>query len=100
MRRAIGWAALQAGVTIGALMVALGVIALTGFDAAFRQFHLLFFTNDLWQLSSADRLIQLFPQDFFLETTLLIGGVVIGSAVALAALGWVLLRPAGGTARR
>ena len=100
VRRAIGWAALQAGVTIGALMVALGVIALTGFDAAFRQFHLLFFTNDLWQLGSADRLIQLFPQDFFLETTLLIGGVVIGTAVALAALGWVLLRPAGGTARR
>lgn len=99
VRRACGWAALQAGVAIGALIVALGVIALTGFDAVFRQFHLLFFTNDLWQLSADDRLIQMFPQDFFLETTLLIGGVVIGTAVALAALGWVLLRPAGETGR-
>lgn len=98
-RRAFGWAALQAGAAIVALIVALGVIALTGFDAAFRQFHLLFFTNDLWQLSADDRLIQMFPQDFFLETTLLIGGVVIATAVALAALGWFLLRPAGGTAR-
>ena len=34
---------------------------LTGFDSAFRNFHLLFFTNDLWQLSSRDGLIQLFP---------------------------------------
>ena len=46
---------------VALLVVVLGVIGITGFDAAFRNFHLLFFTNDLWQLSSRDGLIQLFP---------------------------------------
>ena len=62
---------------VALLVVVLGVIGITGFDAAFRNFHLLFFTNDLWQLSSRDGLIQLFPQRFFFDTTLLIGGVTL-----------------------
>ena len=66
----------------------LGVVAVTGFDGAFRQFHLLFFTNDLWQLSSRDRLIQLFPQSFFFETTMLIGATTIAVAAAVALAGW------------
>ena len=67
---------------VTAVVVVLAIIAVIGFDDAFRRFHLLFFTNDLWQLSSRDRLIQLFPQGFFFETTLLIGG----SALALMVL--------------
>ena len=62
---------------VALLVVVLGVIGITGFDAAFRNFHLLLFTNDLWQLSSRDGLIQLFPQRFFFDTTLLIGGVTL-----------------------
>lgn len=62
---------------VALLVVVLGIIGISGFDSAFRQFHLLFFTNDLWQLSSRDGLIQLFPQRFFFDTTLLIGGVTL-----------------------
>ena len=62
-------ASLMASITI----IALGCIAVAGFGNAFRDFHLIFFTNDLWKLSSEDRLIQLFPQSFFFETTMLIG---------------------------
>ena len=68
------------------LVVALGIIGLSGFDSAFRNFHLLFFTNDLWQLSSRDGLIQLFPQRFFFDTTLLIGGVTLIFVMACGAL--------------
>ena len=62
---------------VALLVVVLGIIGIAGFDSAFRNFHLLFFTNDLWQLSSRDGLIQLFPQGFFFDTTLLIGGVTL-----------------------
>ena len=38
---------------LGVVIIAgLAVVAAAGFDDAFRQFHLLFFTNDLWQLTS------------------------------------------------
>ncbi|HJN91507.1 MAG TPA: DUF1461 domain-containing protein, partial [Dehalococcoidia bacterium] len=81
-------AGFYAGVGVTGGIAALGVVAITGFDGAFRQFHLLFFTNDLWQLSTRDRLIQMFPQRFFFETTMLIAGVTIGLAVVLAASGY------------
>ncbi len=47
--------------------------ALGGFNFLFLQFHLLSFSNDLWQGTATDRMIQLFPQMFFLQGTLLIG---------------------------
>jgi integral membrane protein (TIGR01906 family) len=77
-----------AGVVVATVIVVLGVTAITGFDGAFRQFHLLFFTNDLWQLSSRDRLIQMFPQGFFFDTTMLIGATTVTFAALLAGAGW------------
>ena len=78
------------------LVMILGVLGLTGFDSAFRRFHLIFFTNDLWQLDSSDGLIQLFPQRFFLDTTMLIGGVTLGFIVVLGALSVMMLRRSTG----
>ena len=92
--RALARTGIVAGLTSAATVVVLGVIAISGFDEAFRQFHLLFFSNDLWQLSSQDRLIQLFPQRFFFETTLLIGSVTLAFGAALAGGGWCYLRRA------
>ncbi len=38
------------------------------FDSAFYRFHLVFFRNDYWILDPAkDKLIQLFPQGFFID---------------------------------
>lgn len=88
LARSASWA----GGIVVALVVVLAVVAMAGFDEAFRQFHLLFFTNDLWQLSSADALIQLFPQRFFFDTTLLIGAAIIIPAALIAALGRLLAR--------
>lgn len=83
---------------VGMLVIVLAIIAVAGFESAFRSFHLLFFTNDLWQLSSRDGLIQLFPQRFFFDTTLLIGGVTLSFVVACGALSATYLwrlRPVG-----
>ena len=75
--------------------VVLAVFGLSGFDSAFRQFHLIFFTNDLWQLTSRDALIQLFPQRFFFDTTLLIGGAVLIPLAAISGVSWYALRRFG-----
>ena len=57
-----------------ATIVVIGIFAaLGGFDFLFLQFHLISFSNDLWQGTAADRMIQMFPQAFFLQATLLIG---------------------------
>lgn len=82
---ALARSTLSACGVVALLVVVLGIIGISGFDSAFRQFHLLFFTNDLWQLSSRDGLIQLFPQRFFFDTTLLIGGVTLAFVVAAGA---------------
>ena len=84
--------ALSACGIVATLVTLLAIIAVVGFESAFRQFHLLLFTNDLWQLSSRDGLIQLFPQGFFFETTLLIGGVTLALIVAVAAVSVIALR--------
>jgi len=84
--------AAAAGGAVAALVAALAIVAVSGFDEAFRQFHLLFFTNDLWQLTRADALIQLFPQRFFFDTTLLIGASILIPAALIGALGWLLQR--------
>ena len=83
---ALARSTLSACGVVALLVVVLGVIGIAGFDSAFRNFHLLFFTNDLWQLSSRDGLIQLFPQRFFFDTTMLIGGVTLIFVVAVGAL--------------
>ena len=43
-----------------------GVSSLLLFDQFFLQFHEMFFSNDLWQLDpKTDRLIQIYPRDFW-----------------------------------
>ena len=55
-------------------LIGIGLFAaLGGFNFLFLQFHLLSFSNDLWQGTADDRMIQLFPEAFFLQATLFIG---------------------------
>ena len=68
------------------------IVGLIDYDAAFRNFHLLFFTNDLWQLTSRDGLIQLFPQRFFFDTTVLIGAVTLMFLTTLGVVSWIAQR--------
>jgi len=54
-------------------LIALGTLValyFIDFDWAFRKFHEIFFTNDLWLLDPrTDRLIQLMPLEFFIDFT-------------------------------
>ena len=77
--------------TVGPLSVA-AVGVLVGFDDLFRQFHVLSFSNDFWQLNPArDHLIQMYPRGFWFDATLAIGLISAAEGAVLAALGYVYL---------
>lgn len=87
--RALRWSAYG---TIGAIALIGLVAALGGFNFLFLQFHILSFSNDLWQATATDRMTQLFPQAFFFQTTLLIGLTTILQSALIAAGTTVVLR--------
>ena len=71
----------------------IGLVSLVGFNLLFRWFHEISFNNDFWLLDPRTSfLVRLFPQGFWLESTLLIGVVTLaesGGIVALMGLiGW------------
>lgn len=74
-----------AAVGTGALVgVAVGIVALVGFDGAWNQLHEVLFTNDLWLLDPrTDRLIQMFPETFWAEATFIVVGMALAEAVVL-----------------
>ena len=62
---------------------------LIGFDELFRQFHLLSFANDFWQLDPrTDHLIQMFPRGFWFDVTLAVGAITVLEGAALMAAGY------------
>ena len=73
---------------VGGVIVA-GAIAAVAFDAVFEIFHRLFFPGGTYTFDpSTDRLVQLFPFDFWSETTIVLGVVII----ALALIVWAIAR--------
>lgn len=79
------------GLTLGLLAAAaLGV--LLDFDGWFLRFHLLSFSNDLWQLDPrTDYLLMMFPLGFWMEATLLVVAIMAAGAAMIYGLGWFLL---------
>ena len=70
------------------LILAVGLFALVGFDTLFLKFHQLSFANDLWQLDRrTDRLVMLFPQDFWFDATMWVATRALAAGLALTALG-------------
>jgi integral membrane protein (TIGR01906 family) len=89
-RRKRYWGGVGGGGVTLALMLALGLGMLLGFDQLFLQFHLISFTNPFWQLDPAkDYLIMLFPQGFWYDATLfcalatVVGAVVLGGVAGV-----------------
>ena len=85
--RAFAWLLIKASVFTIAVVAALGVAASTGFDRLWERFHFLAFANDFWQLNPArDHLIQMFPDQFWLDVSLAIGIVTIAEALLIMSL--------------
>ncbi len=90
---------LLARTVLGASLLTLGFLvtvsvgALVGFNDLWTRFHMLVFTNDLWQLDPArDHLIQMFPQGFWQDATLLVAGLTVLEALALLTASTAYLR--------
>lgn len=82
---------LAGAVTVGLLGVA-AIGVLVGFDDLFQQFHVLSFSNDFWQLDpDTDRLIQMFPRNFWFDVTLAVGVLAILEGGALVVGGYAYL---------
>jgi integral membrane protein (TIGR01906 family) len=77
------WRAIATGMKVLLVgIVIAGVIVTFFFDAAFEVFHRLFFAGGSYTFDPrTDRLVQLFPFDFWSETTLVVGGVIVVLAV-------------------
>ena len=83
-RRRLAWGVIGGTSLTLALMLALGIGTLMGFDQLFLQFHLLSFANDFWQLDpTRDYLIMLFPQGFWYDATLFCALATTAGAVVL-----------------
>ena len=78
-----------------AILAVLGIFALVDFDQLFLLFHLVSFRNDLWQLYPGDTLLAMFPEGFFNDAALFIGGAIILEAIIIGAVAWALLRRKG-----
>ena len=82
-----------AGVLTAGILATAALTMLVGFDAMFRQFHLLSFSNDFWMLDPAtDRLVQMFPQGFWFDVSLAVGVASVAQGALIAFAGWAYLR--------
>jgi integral membrane protein (TIGR01906 family) len=73
------------GLTVGIVIV--GAIALVAFDQLFEAFHEVFFPAGSFLFDPrTDRLVQLFPFQFWQETAMVVGAVIIVAALVVAAI--------------
>lgn len=80
-RRSVG-----AGATILAASVLVGgVIVAVAFDPAFEVFHRLFFAGGTYTFDPrSDRLVQLFPDAFWAETSIAVGAAILAMCIVVA----------------
>jgi integral membrane protein (TIGR01906 family) len=80
------WRAVRLGaLTLTATIVILGVVALVAFDRLFELFHSAFFPAGSYTFDPAtERLVQLFPFQFWQETAIVVGTVIVALALAVA----------------
>lgn len=76
------------GRVVAVATIAGGIAGLVFFDTAFLLFHELFFPPDSFLFDpSTERLVQLFPESFWVETSIAVGIVVVLLGFGLAWLG-------------
>jgi len=98
LRKGVFWKQLARVIFFGSLwtlgmFIFFGIWAAIDFDNLFHTFHVLSFSNDLWQLDPyVDHLIMMFPEDFFLDAAVILIGVTLLQALILGAGAWFCLK--------
>jgi integral membrane protein (TIGR01906 family) len=88
--RQLAWGVAGGGGITLALMLALGLGTVFGFDQLFYRFHLLFFSSEFWP--APGYMLMLFPQGFWYDATLFFALITSGLAIILGGLGGIYLR--------
>jgi integral membrane protein (TIGR01906 family) len=80
------WQAVRGGaIGLTGAVIALGAVALVAFDALFELFHQVFFPAGSYTFDPAtERLVQLFPFQFWDDTALVLGVVIVAIALGVA----------------
>ena len=83
--RAVLWRRLsRSGLVIAIVTVVGGIGGVLVFDQAFALFHELFFPPGSWTFDpGTEKLVQLFPEQFWIETTMAVGVVVVALSLLL-----------------
>ena len=98
------WRGVRLGATVLlATVVVLGAAALVAFDALFEVFHRIFFAGGSYSFDPrTERLVQLFPDRFWFETSTALAAVLVALGAGLRFLAGrqirMTLAPAGGAA--
>lgn len=79
--------------TLAIAVLAVPVIVL-GFDDFFTRFHEVFFSGDSWRFSTADTLIRIYPERFWVDVSRLAAGIAVAQALLLGAVSWWWLHAA------
>jgi integral membrane protein (TIGR01906 family) len=88
-REAWFWRATRSGaIVLSVGVVVLGVVSLVAFDALFEVFHRIFFAGGTYTFDPrTERLVQLFPDQFWSETSIVLGGLLLALAGAVVLVG-------------
>lgn len=71
-----------------AIIIALAVLAALGWETFFTDFHRIFFANGTWTFRLEDSLIRLFPGQFWVDSALVVGVLVLLAASLLLIFCW------------
>lgn len=77
------------------VILALGALAVLGWQQFFTEFHRIFFADGSWTFSLDDTLIRLFPGQFWIDAGMVIAGLVLLTALVTLILTWPTRRRRG-----
>ncbi|HEX2626216.1 MAG TPA: DUF1461 domain-containing protein [Candidatus Limnocylindrales bacterium] len=82
--RSAAWRAVGRGARALSVVIAVvGAFAVFAFDAAFEVFHRIFFSGNYTFDPATEKLVQLFPEQFWSEIAIAVGAVTIVAAIAV-----------------
>lgn len=76
-KRTLATALQQGALLTQGLFAAICLIAIISWDTFFTTFHQMFFADGTWRFEYSDTLIRLFPEQFWFDAALSIGGITI-----------------------
>lgn len=71
-----------------AIVAAIIVVAVVNWEFFFVTFHQLFFQSGTWYFPTSDTLIRLFPEQFWFDAALVIGGITVVTALVVLVVSW------------